>query len=73
MQVQLESTSKIVTLNGVQARIWEGHTASGIPCHAYVTRIAVAKDEDSTQFEKELLEQAAPSAAIAAIPLSMIL
>ena len=45
MKVTLESTSKITTLvvNGedVPARIWEGKTESGIPCHAFITRIAV--------------------------------
>lgn len=73
MEVQLTSTSKIVNLNGVPARVWEGHTAKGIACHAYITRIAVADELDAAEFEKELLVQAPPSAAIAAIPLSMIL
>lgn len=40
MQVQLESTSKIVDLvidgNRVPARIWEGVTANGVRCHAYI-------------------------------------
>ena len=60
------------------ARIWEGQTDSGIPVHCYVTRIAVAKDEDCPQvemerFERELQEQRAPSAETEAIPLRMIL
>ncbi len=73
MNVQLTSTSKIVNLNGVPARVWEGHTEAGIACHAFITRIAVHNDDDATEFEKELLAQAPPSAAVAAIPLSMIL
>lgn len=77
MKVTLEPTTKIValTLDGktFPARIWEGETASGIKCHAYIPRIAVAKTEDSAEFERELLEQRAPSAAIEAIPLRLIL
>jgi len=73
MKVQLESTTKIVRLNGVPARIWEGHTAAGVPCHAYVTRIAVANDQDASEFERELQEHAAPSLDIEAIPFSMII
>jgi len=41
MKIEIESTEKIVAFNGVKARIWEGRTASGIPVHCYVTRIAV--------------------------------
>lgn len=73
MQVQLESTDKIVQLNGVPARIWEGHTAAGVPCHAYVTRIAVSESVDSSEFYRELQEHRPPSAEIAAIPLRLVL
>ena len=77
MQVQLESTTKIVNLvvDGVSvpARIWEGVTATGIPCHAYITRIAVAYDKDASEFARELQEQRKPTPAVAAIPLSLIL
>jgi len=65
MKVTLESTSKIVELNGVPARIWEGQTDSGIACHAFITRIAVAFTEDTRQFARELEEQRAPSSAVA--------
>lgn len=73
MKVTLESTTKIVTVNGVQARIWEGHTESGIPVHAYVTRIAVAHGLDASQFERELQECRAPSADIEALPARLVL
>ena len=73
MQVQLTSTTKIVTLNGVPARIWEGHTAAGVKCHAYVTRIAVHLDDDATEFERELQEHEPPSAEVMAIPLKLII
>lgn len=60
MKITFESTDKIVdlvTANGtVPARIWEGVTESGIPCHAFITRIAVQKDLNSSQFDRELKE-----------------
>lgn len=79
MKATLESTSKVVTLTEssgstrMQARIWEGCTEKGVRFHAYIVRVAVAKDEDNSQFEAELKETRAPSADVAAIPMRMIL
>lgn len=73
MRITVESTSKMVTLNGVPARIWEGRTESGIAVHCYITRIAHDLDADSTQFEAELQQTRTPSTDIAAIPARMIL
>ncbi len=77
MIVRLESTSKIVELlvNGqsVLARIWEGETAKGIKCHAYVTRIAVARQDDASEFALALNECRAPSPEVEAIPLRLVL
>jgi hypothetical protein len=77
MKVTLESTDKIVTLviggQEVPARIWEGFTAHGIACHAFITRIAVRDTENAAEFERDLQEQRKPSADVAAIPLRMIL
>jgi len=73
VKIAIESTEKIVTLNGMPARIWEGHTASGIAVHCYITRVAVKNGEDTTEFERELQEHAPPSAEIQAIPLHLIL
>lgn len=46
MTITIKSTTKMVELNGVPARIWEGETESGIPVHCYITRIAHHKDYD---------------------------
>lgn len=73
MKVWLESTNKVVSVNGVPARIWEGATELGIPIHAYVTRVAVADDRDTSEFERELLTCRPPSAEIDAIPTRLIL
>jgi len=77
MRVQLESTTKVVELVidgvAVPARVWEGHTENGVACHAYITRIGVHREEDAAEFERDLQEQRAPSAAIQAFPLRMII
>lgn len=73
MEITIHNTTKIVNLNGIPARIWEGKTKSGIPVHCYVTRIATHENEDQTEFEKELTEQSPPSSEVEAIPLKMIL
>jgi hypothetical protein len=74
MKITVESTDKIVELNGVPARIWEGETASGIKVHCYVTRIAVKRKEPRiAEFESELRETRTPSAELHAIPLRLIL
>jgi len=77
MEVTLHSTPKIVLLvvegREVPARIWEGTTASGIPCHAYVTRIAVADNLDASEFERELVEHRRATPAIDAIPSRLII
>jgi len=61
MRITIESTTKIVEVNGVPARVWEGHSERGIKLIAVVTRIGVDKAEDTSQFEAELQEHKAPS------------
>lgn len=73
MTVTLHSTEKIVHLNDIPARVWEGVTANGVKCHAFITRIAVHKDDDAREFEKELQEHTPPSADIKNIPLRLII
>ncbi|MCK9281325.1 MAG: hypothetical protein M0P71_11935 [Melioribacteraceae bacterium] len=74
MKITIENTTKIVELNGVPARVWEGKTESGIKVHCYITRIAIDKNEKRVdEFQKELQEQKAPSEEIQAIPLKLIL
>lgn len=77
MKVTLESTRKIVKLETpmgtVPARIWEGHTESGIPVHAYITRLGAPAGADHTEFLRELEEHSAPTPAVDEIPLRLIL
>jgi hypothetical protein len=73
MEVTIQSTSKIVELDGVLVRVWEGITSTGIPVHCFITRIAVNNDENQAQFQQELTECRTPSADIQAFPLRLIL
>lgn len=61
MKLVLESTDTLttITINGreVPARIWQGTTEKGVPCHAYITRISCHKDLDNGEFERELREE----------------
>jgi hypothetical protein len=74
MNIKIHSTTKVVEFNGVPARIWEGVTESGVEVHCFITRIAVNKNEDCTQIEKELQEHKPPqNKDIESYPLRMIL
>lgn len=73
MKITIESTSKVVMLNGVPARIWEGYTEGGVAMHAYVIRVAVSNGADTSEFERDLQEHAAPSPEMQGIPLRMVL
>ena len=73
MKITIECTDKVLELNGVQVRIWEGETASGIRVHCFVAIVAVHKDEDQTEFLRELEEKRAPSRTIDVYPARMVL
>lgn len=73
MTMTISSTTKLVKLDGIQCRVWEGETEHGIKVHCYIPRVAAAPDQDLSQFEAELQEQRKPSPEIEAIPLRMIL
>ena len=74
MKITIESTTKIVQINGVHARIWEGETESGIKVHCFITRIACDKNEPNTaEFENELKQQKPPSAEMEVYPLRMVI
>lgn len=83
MKITLENTPKIVTLviggKDVPARVWQGMTESGIPVHAFITRIAPEIptsdpkiDELTAEFERELNRCADPRTTVEGIPLRLI-
>ena len=74
MTMTLHSTDKLVTLNGVPARVWEGETASGTAVIAMITRVAVDRDaapERIAEFERDLQEHRRPSVEASAFPARM--
>ena len=74
MRITVESTDRIVTLNGIPARIREGETDSGIKLHCFITRIGINKNERRLEeFEQELQETKSPSPEMKVYPTSLIL
>ena len=60
-------------MNGIPCRIWEGETESGIKMHAFISRVAIGKDENAEEFDRELQQCAAPSVAVEFIPGRLII
>jgi hypothetical protein len=73
MTITISSTTKVVSLDGVQCRVWEGETDGGVKLHCFIPRVAVLEGQDVSQFEAELAVQRAPSTEVEAIPLRLIL
>ncbi len=76
MRLTIESTTKIVNIDGVECRVWEGQTVDGIPVHCFVTRVAVsaeAPDAVHDKFCRELRECRVPSPVVEALPGRMTL
>jgi hypothetical protein len=76
MKIQIESTEKIVTINDVPARVWEGTTEGGVPVICFITRIAVSDKrppEVHEIFKQELLQCKVPSVEVQSFPLRLIL
>lgn len=72
MKITIESTASLTTINGVPVRLWEGVTENGVRCKVFVHRLAVHKDDDCAQFDRELQETQGPPQT-SFIPLHMIL
>jgi hypothetical protein len=76
MIITIESTNAIVHVNGIEHRLWRGKTERGVEVTALISRLAVAMDQDQSQFEAELQERPAPKAedgGVEAIPLRLLL
>jgi hypothetical protein len=54
MKITVEATGKFETVNGVQARLWKGKTESGIEVQCWIALVQVHKDQDQTEFLREL-------------------
>lgn len=58
MKITIENTDKIVEVNGLPTRIWEGQTDSGAPVACWIALISpqTHDPEVNAQFERELEE-----------------
>lgn len=62
MKIEVSSTTQLVNVNGIESRIWEGYTDSGIKIYCIVPKIFISKDESrKTEFEDELQDHGMPS------------
>lgn len=76
MKMTIVSTEKIVELDGIPARVWEGVTERGVAVTAFITRIAVPQavpQREQAVFALELQEHAPPSPEAAQWPARMFL
>jgi hypothetical protein len=62
MKITIEATEKLTKIDGVPVRLWHGLTETGARCEVFVHLIAVPKQENAEQFERELREQIPPGA-----------
>lgn len=74
MKMTLESTTRMTTVNGAPARIWEGKTEGGTRVFAAVTLVAAATEDDQTELRRDLSEHRPPSPdSSVAIPANFVL
>lgn len=72
MKIIIESTDTVIDIGGgMKARLWEGHTDSGIPVHAFIPGVAVNSAHDQTQFEREMIEVKPASVRFPAIAIDL--
>ena len=62
MKIQMEPTENVVSIDGVECRIWNAVTDSNVQCFVFVHRIGVRNDSDLGAFEQALAERPDPEA-----------
>jgi hypothetical protein len=60
MKASMESTDKIIEVDGVEARIWNGVTEKGVHFTALICRLGVKRGDDCADLEKEFRETQVP-------------
>jgi hypothetical protein len=60
LHLSIWATEKMVAMNGVKMRVWRGVAPGGVPVFLSVHRVAVAREEDQTEFERCLLDMPPP-------------
>lgn len=66
MKAAITSTDQIVDIPAIghpgmtQARVWEGITERGVRFTAYIPFVQVHRQDDNSQFERDLCESKSP-------------
>lgn len=60
MRMLIESTEKLVRLDGVLCRLWKGTTEDGRDVFVFVHRVGVPLDSEHALFEAELISMPDP-------------
>lgn len=60
MKIEIASTGEVTRLDGVPVRVWVGRTKGGVDCLVFVHRLAVRRNEDQGEFERELQDMGPP-------------
>jgi hypothetical protein len=60
VKLSIEMSDELVSVDGVQCRIWNGHADNGVPVRVYVHRVAVPLGEPMKAFDEELLSKKPP-------------
>jgi hypothetical protein len=63
VRIAIESTGRVLELDGVPVREWRGRTEGGVDVLVFVHRVAVPDDADCAAFDRELRETIAPTTA----------
>jgi hypothetical protein len=69
MIITLEATKKVVEYQGIEVRVWEGRTASGIEVHAFIPRIKVPDTSRLRDVINELQHAKDPSPLVKELPI----
>lgn len=72
MNMTIHSTTKIVSVNGVDCRIWEGTTERGVDVVALIPRVMCRVEDDAAEFERDLRDVGPPSAEVASWPARLV-
>ena len=54
MRMTIESTEKVLIVNGRESRVWHGRTEAGIECLLFIGLIITRESEQQREFEAEL-------------------
>jgi hypothetical protein len=59
MIITITNTDKVVVIDGVETRLWEGTTSDGCPVHCFMHRISprTHDKEQLKEFDDELIEK----------------